>query len=145
MHIFGKGRFNLKDKQWQPSSCITVCPVHSLQGGPTFVRLYSSAKRWSSGLVNFVTALALPAAFTQPGNHLPPFSRGLYIFVRIFFHTLILSSLEHAADDNEEVVGHQDHEEVVEHGLGEHTHMTSMSQKCTKTLPNFLPSINSVY
>ena len=37
--------------------------------------IQGSAKRWSPGLVNFVTAvayhlyLALPAAFTQPGDH----------------------------------------------------------------------------
>ena len=39
-------------------------------------QVQSSAKRWSLGLVNFVTSLAyhfclaLPAAFTQPGDHL---------------------------------------------------------------------------
>ena len=46
---------------------VTVAPATTLQG---------STKRQSPGLVNFVITLAyhfclaLPAAFTQPGNHL---------------------------------------------------------------------------
>ena len=58
-----------------PHSPLNV-QIHATSLHKVAYEVHASAKRWSPGLVNFVTdlayhfCLALPAAFTQPGEHL---------------------------------------------------------------------------
>ena len=73
--LFAASLLILCDKSRPMQSRQTTSPTSEVNGCQRFI-VQSSAKRWFQGLVNFVSArayhfcLALPAEFTQPGNHL---------------------------------------------------------------------------
>ena len=80
----------------------TVCGVHLLteQNQTSLNHIQGSAKRRSPGFVNFVTAvayhlcLAMPAAFTQPGDHiLAELCRGGRVRAKIDVCVVHLTSL----------------------------------------------------